>query len=142
MEHTRMDSTRFDRFARSFSRRLTRRETLVAGTAALTTFGLATGALAAQEATPEPSPDAMELGPSFLFVQLAERGSWRPKPDEPGVYLLTLFGASNQTIYFSDRPERIVGTVPTDRFLGALGFTPNEPPNAAAVVQTPEGERD
>jgi len=65
-----------------------------------------------------------------------------PKPDEPGVYLLTLFGASNQTVFFSDRPDRIVGTVPTDCFLGALGFTPGEPPNAAAVVQTPDGERD
>ena len=137
-----MDSTRFDRLAKSFSRRLTRRETLVASTAALTTFGLATKVLAAQEATPDASPDAVELGPSFLFVQLAERGSWMPKPDEPGIYLLTLYGASNQTVYFSDRPDRIVGTVPTERFLGALGFTPSEPPNAAAVVQTPDGERD
>jgi hypothetical protein len=32
--------------------------------------------------------------------------------------------------------------VPTDRFLEALGFTPVNPPNAAAVVRTPEGERD
>ena len=137
-----MDSTRFDRFTKTFGRRLTRRETLAVSAAALTTFGLAKGGLAAQEATPDASPEAVELGPSFLFVQLAERGSWVPKPDEPGVYLLTLYGASNQTIYFSDRPDRIVGTVPTDRFLGALGFTPGEPPNAAAVVQTPDGERD
>ena len=35
-----------------------------------------------------------------------------------------------------------MGTVPTDRFLDALGFTPISPPNAAVVVTTPEGERD
>jgi len=80
-----MDSNRFDRFAKSFSRRLTRRQTLVASTAALTTLGLAKGGLAAQGATADASPEAVELGPSFLFVQLAERGSWMPKPDEPGV---------------------------------------------------------
>jgi hypothetical protein len=70
-----MDSTRLDRLAKSFSKRLTRRETLVASTAALATFGPARGALAAHEATPEASPQAVELGPSFLFVQLAERDS-------------------------------------------------------------------
>ncbi|MEZ4507826.1 MAG: hypothetical protein R2848_18695 [Thermomicrobiales bacterium] len=32
--------------------------------------------------------------------------------------------------------------MPTDRFLEGLGFTPVNPPNAAAVVRTPEGERD
>ena len=137
-----MDSSRFDRITKSFGRRLTRREAVAASTATLATLGMTKHGLAAQEATPEASPEAVVLGPSFLFVQLAERGSWMPKPDEPGVYLLTLFGASNQTIYFSDRPDRIVGTVPTERFLGALGFTPNEPPNAAAVVQTPDGEWD
>src|SRR5262245_1489539 len=42
----------------------------------------------------------------------------------------------------SDRPDRIVGTVETARFLEALGFTPANPPNAALVVRTPAGERD
>ena len=81
-------------------------------------------------------------GPAFLFVQLAESGSWRPKPDVEDVYELTLLGVGSQSLYFSDRPDRVVGTVPTDRFLEALGFTPANPPNAAAVVRTPEGERD
>jgi hypothetical protein len=35
-----------------------------------------------------------------------------------------------------------VGTVDTAAFLENLGFTPINPPNAAAVVRTPEGERD
>lgn len=75
-----------------------------------------------------------------MFVQTAQRGSFGPKPGEPGVYELTLENTSAQTIYFSDRPDRIVGTVPTDTFLEALGFTPADPPNAALVAQTDNGE--
>lgn len=134
-----MDSHRFDRFARTLGTRLTRRDALAASAATLATIGLASGVKAAQDATPAAGETT---DPAFLFVQLAENGTWAPKPDEPGVYLLTLYGPSNQTVFFSDRPDRIVGTVETDRFLGALGFSPFEPPNAAAVVQTPDGERD
>lgn len=39
-----------------------------------------------------------------------------------------------QTVYFSDRPERVFGMSPTDLFLENLGFTPVNPPNAAIVV--------
>jgi hypothetical protein len=85
---------------------------------------------------------AEQTNPAFLFVQLAEAGSWAPNPEEDGSYLLTLSGAGSQTLYFSDRPARIVGTVATDQFLAGLGFSPYQPPNAAVVVQTPEGERD
>jgi hypothetical protein len=94
--------------------------------------------VAAQDAT----PGADEGGPAFLFVQLAEAGAWTPNPDVAGGYVLTLFGASGQSLIFSDRPERIVGTVATDQFLDALGFTPANPPNAALVVKTPDEERD
>lgn len=137
-----MDADRFDRVSKLFAKpRLSRRAALAAGAAGLGSVALRplTGA---QEATPVPSVPTEEEGPAFLFVQLAERGSWAPKPDEPGVYLLSLVGPGTQTLYFSDRPDRIVGAVPTDRFLAALGFTPLEPPNAAIVVETPEGERD
>jgi hypothetical protein len=78
----------------------------------------------------------------FLFVQMAEVGSWTPSADDPDVYQLTLTGTGSQVAFFSDRPERIVGTVDTNRFLEALGFTPVNPPNAALVVRTPDGERD
>jgi hypothetical protein len=78
----------------------------------------------------------------FLFVQLAEGGSWVPSADDPDVYQLTLTGIGSQTAFFSDRPERVVGTVDTAQFLEALGFTPINPPNAAAVVRTSAGERD
>ncbi len=42
-------------------------------------------------------------------------------------------GHTGQTIYFSDRPERIVGAVPTADFLKGLGVLPDKPPNAALV---------
>lgn len=120
-------------------RRANRRTALVGGLAgalSLTGAGLAH----AQDATPEATDDL--TNPMFLFVQLAEGGNWVLSPDDPEIYLLTLTGVGSQTVFFSDRPERIVGTVDTDRFLRALGFTPANPPNAAAVVRTPEGERD
>ena len=129
-------------------RRVGRRSTLKglagAGMASLAAFELSRRAehLAAQDATPEAASDADEHSPAFLFVQLAEGGTWTPKPGEGGVFLLTLAGTSSQTLYFSDRPDRIVGAVSTGQFLGQLGFTPFNPPNAAAVVQTPDGTQD
>jgi hypothetical protein len=120
--------------------RLSRRAAIATGaaTAATAAARLAT----AQDATPEASPADAATQVPFLFVQLFAQGSWQPKPDEAGVYILTLSGSSGQTLYFSDRPQRIVGTVPSEQFLDALGFTPADPPNAALVVTTPEGERD
>ncbi len=134
-----MDSHHFDRFATASGRRQTRRQAL-AGAAGVALLGRFAGAsaLAAHEAT----PIVTESQPAFLFVQMADSGSWAPKPGEDGVYLLTLRGSGEQTLYFSDRPDRIVGTMPTDQFLDTLGFTPVNPPNAAVVVTTPEGERD
>lgn len=138
-----MDSNRFDRFTTALSRPQTRRQTLTAA-AGIALLGRwpGVGALAAQEATPTAAPGTTATNPTFLFVQMADSGSWAPKPDEDGVYLLTLRGTGEQTLYFSDRPDRIVGTTPTDQFLETLGFTPVNPPNAAVVVTTPEGERD
>ena len=123
-----MDSSRFDQLT----------------TAGLAAPGLSEGAtaLAAQDATPLASPEAASEHPALLFVQLANAGSWAPKPEDDGVYLLTLTGVGSQTLYFCDRADRIVGTVPTDQFLDSLGFTPANPPNATIVVTTPAGERD
>lgn len=138
-----MDSHRFDRLTAALGRRQNRRQVL-AGAAAATVAGrlFGSGGVAAQDATPVASPIGTGSDPVFLFVQLADSGSWAPKPDADGVYLLTLRGTGEQTLYFSDRPDRIVGTVPTDQFLETLGFTPVNPPNAAVVVTTPEGGRD
>lgn len=135
-----METTRFDRLTVSLSDKLTRRRALAASAASVAGAGLTRAAPAvAQDATPE-AQDSEH--PAFLFVQLANSGTWTPKPGEDGVYELTLTSPGQQTIYFSDRPDRIVGTLPTDTFLEGLGFSPFEPPNAAVVVTTPDGERD
>jgi hypothetical protein len=129
----------FEAFAESLSqRRATRRGALAASVAGALGVAGAAGA-AAQDATPQ-AEDAAH--PMFLFVQLGEAGTWIPSAGDPEIYELTLTGIGSQVAFFSDRPERIVGTLDTDRFLDELGFTPVNPPNAAAVVRTPEGERD
>jgi hypothetical protein len=138
-----MESSRFDHLTMALSTRLTRR-TALSGAAGLSALGLAGSArgVTAQDATPTTGDAAGETKLAFLFVQLFNQGTWYPKPDEEGIYVLTLTGATAQTLFFSDRPERIVGTVDTPQFLDGLGFTPSNPPNAALVVRTPEGERD
>jgi hypothetical protein len=131
----------FDRLTKVVADRVSRRTVLRsgAGLGGLALGGSALAATSAQEATPAAAPGTKTM---FLFVQMAERGTWLPSADDPEVYELTLTGIGSQTAYFSDRPERIVGTVDTGRFLDGLGFTPSNPPNAAAVIRTPEGERD
>jgi hypothetical protein len=133
-----VDAHHIDRLSRLFASRRLSRRTALATSAATAATAIAGRSVIAQDATPEAGGDKQ----SFLFVQLAEDGVWKAKPDEPGVYTLTLAGASGQTLFFSDRPERIVGTVPTEQFFDGLGFTPQNPPNAALVVKTPDGERD
>ncbi|HEV2527138.1 MAG TPA: hypothetical protein VGT61_01640, partial [Thermomicrobiales bacterium] len=147
-----MDASRFDAVFRIFGqRRLSRRSALASG-AALGAAALATAATA-QDATPPGdmgTPDAMGTpGASdaatrteFLFVQSFQAGSIEPKEGVDGRYTLTLEAGLGQTVYFSDRPERLVGTAPTPQFLDGLGFPENNPPNAALVVETGVGETD
>jgi hypothetical protein len=77
-----------------------------------------------------------------MFVQTAQNGTWGPKAGEDGVYTLTLTGLSAQTVYFSDRPSRVVGQMQTAQFLSGLGFTPVNPPNAALVTTSSNGDAD
>jgi len=152
-----MDPTTFDRIGKLFAhRRLSRRRPLAGGA------GLAAGALAAAgidakaaaARAPEhaaPAPGVTALAPpaaggakptTFLFLQSFEAGSLVPKPGVPGRYTLTLKQGLGDTVYFSDRPAKVVGTVPTDRFLQGLGFTPADPPNAALVGQRGPTHKD
>ncbi len=143
-----MDERRFDTISKSLTATATRRRAL---------FGAAGGGLAAAlgavalrpgaaqddpaDATPGATPSLPgDEGQEFLFVQVFTDGTWTPNPDQEGVYILSLTGHAAQTIYFSDRPERVVGTVPTTRFLDGLGFTPANPPNAALVTPTADGQ--
>lgn len=115
---------------------VTRRTALIGGSAL---FAAMVTSAAAQDATPAPEDGSGD--PAFLFVQLADSGTWTVS-DDPDEFLLTLYGVPRESIYFSDRPARIVGALPTTQLLDGLGFTPFDPPNAAVVVRTPEGERD
>jgi hypothetical protein len=139
-----MHANRFDTVSRLFAgRRLSRRQALTQGGAGLAAGALAAGGLtaAAQDATPPAAP-ASDHGPRTLFVQSFEQGGIAPKAGAEGTYTLTLAHGLGQTIYFSDRPERVVGATPTPDFLKALGFPPDNPPNAALVLAAGPGDED
>lgn len=142
-----MDPSRLDRIARLFATRTTRRIALAGGGAGLASMALAPAASAVQgdAATPapfpaDPHPSADEAdGPEMLFVQPFNGGTWLPAEGGDGLFTLTLTGASAQTVYFSDRPDRIFGLAPMQQFLDGLGFTPVDPPNAALVADADDG---
>jgi hypothetical protein len=100
----------------------------------------------AQDATPAASDESLGLPEGertyTMFIQSAMGGTWEPKASEEGVYTLTLTGLPAQTVYFSDRPSRVVGTTTTSEFLSALGFDSENPPNAALVTTDEAGEED
>lgn len=77
---------------------------------------------------------AVEKLASFMFVQTAHTGSFTPVTGEDNLYTLTLNDIAPQTIYFSDRPERIVGQAPMQQFLDGLCFSQDNPPNGAIVI--------
>lgn len=143
-----MHPSQFDQVTRLFTdRRVSRRRALAAG-GGLAALGLS-GATA-QDATPEGGADD---GAHFLFVQTFGAGSLAPKDGDDTLLTLTADHLAGQTVYFSDRPERIVGMVATEQFLGldrqpdgtpeaGLGFTPADPPNAALVFASAAGESE
>lgn len=86
----------------------------------------------ADDATP-----AADEPTQLLFVQVAESGTAEPADD--GIRL-TLAHASGQTLYFSDRPERLAGVVDTASFLDELATLAADPPNAALVFQPDQAD--
>lgn len=144
-----MDANRFDSIAKMFAdRRLSRRQAMVKGGTGLAAGAIAAAGLSAvaraQDATPAASgaaPNA-DHGPSMLFLQSFQQGGITPKAGAAGTYTLTLEQGLGQTIYFSDRPDRIVGAAPTPQFLAGLGFPPDNPPNAALIMETGAGDTD
>lgn len=121
--------------------RLSRRTALTASLGGLAVAGVAGFAAAsAQEATPVVSP-ATAGEATFLFVQSGfSSGSLSANPD--GTFQLTLMNAPVQTVYFADRPDRIVGVVATDRFLDIPNFDSHDPPNAALAIEVDAGNTD
>jgi hypothetical protein len=122
--------------------RFSRRTALIASLAGVAAAGaVRLPAALAQGATPVASPvtDANEA--SFLFVQAGfTAGTLADNGD--GTHALTLSTAPAQTVFFSDRPERIVGAVDTQRALDMLGFDGDDPPNAALVFAVNAEETD
>ncbi len=104
-------------------------------------------ATAAQDATPAATPEvvsppAMDNPPAQLFVQSFRSGSIAPSTSTFGTHTVTLEQGLGQTIVFSDRPARDVFTAPTPAFLDGFGFDADNPPNAAMLMETADGETD
>lgn len=141
-----MDRGHFDGISKLFAeRKLSRRRAMTGSAAGLAAAGLgAVGltAVSAQDSTPAADEPEAEHGPTMLFVQTFQSGVIAPKEGTDDRYILELDGGAGQTIYFSDRPDRIVGSSDTVRFLEGLGFPDDNPPNAAIVVETGPGMTD
>jgi len=88
--------------------------------------------------TPVQSPPAASL----LYVQTAGSGTFEPLDGSADRYRLVLNDVSPSVVYFSDRPYRIAGHVPTADFLKKLGFGGALDPNAAIDIAegTPESD--
>jgi len=145
---------RIDRLAIAIAdKRMSRRGVMKGGLATAAATSLLPRPGLAQEATPEAASDESGFGQEFLFVQTFTGGTFAANPaagtpfaagtPEAGVhgtYMLSLGGHPGQTVYFSDRPERIVGDGPTDQFVDGLGFGSGDPPNAALVTENADGQ--
>lgn len=117
----------------AFTRSLSRRTALVAATAGIGIAAFEAASIRAQGATLVATPvTSGEV--AFHFVQ-AGFSAGTLEPNDDGAYQLTLDGAPEQTVLFSDRPDRIAGAIATKRFLEIPGFDPGNQPNAALVIQ-------
>jgi hypothetical protein len=146
-----MDANRFDSVSKFFAeRRISRRQAMIQGGAGLAAAGIAATGLSktsfAQDATPAADADANAevgaTGPKMLFLQSYQSGTITPKEGDDSRFILNLQSGGGQTVFFSDRPDRIVGTNPTPQFLEGLGFPDDNPPNAALVVETGPTDTD
>ena len=100
----------------------------------------------AEMAANETELDEMELNETemnrttFIFIQEGTGGTF--VKDESGNYTLTITGVVPYTIYFSDRPGRVGGFAPMDKFLDGFCFGAIDPPNAAVMLREGENESD
>ncbi len=82
----------------------------------------------------DPAPSAAQSEqPQFMFVQSAKGASYHDGK-------LTLKGVAPATVFFSDRPERIVGHMPTTEFIpfwsqGQDSFLKDNPNASLSVFQ-------
>lgn len=148
-----MDAHKFDAISRLLSeRRLSRRQALLKGGTGLAASTLAITGLtsaAAQNATPAQGgnppalpPPADQSAPHMLYIQSFQEGAIAPKAGAAGTWTVTLKNGPGQTIYFSDHPDRFAGAVDTPAFHEGLGFSPDDPPNAALLFKNADGNED
>lgn len=90
---------------------------------------------AAQSGTPEAGEEVEQI--ELLFVQAAGSGTLTPSDHE---YTLTFRHDARQTIYFSDRPERLTGLLPTAELVSQWPFESESPPNAALAISNANDE--
>ena len=83
--------------------------------------------------------------PKFFAIQHAQSGSIS-EINETAYYLLELNGVSDKTILFSDRPDRIVKSISTLKFIGNWSTGEDsfavDAPNAVLVIDENEGQQD
>jgi hypothetical protein len=75
--------------------------------------------------------------PQKLFALDADQGVLTPLTGKQGMYRLVLEDVSARANYFTDRPEREVGTVPVRPMLRRLFAEGSPPPNAAVNASAP-----
>jgi hypothetical protein len=96
---------------------------------------------AATSAAPKP-PKSQKV--SVLYALTAARGTLTAVEGKKRTYVLTLRAASDHVTWFTDRPARQSGFLPTAGFVSrwaGQGFDA-DPPNVALVVREPSGATD
>lgn len=106
-----------------------RRSLLTASAAGAAALALRTAA-AAQSGTPEASDKVV-----LLFVQAAGSGTVTQSDQR---HTLSFRHDAGQTVYFSDRPERLAGLLPTAELVAQWPFEGETPPNAALAIANAE----
>ena len=111
------------------------RRSLISGVGAVALAGLGAQLVSARSAK------AADPEPMFMFVHTADAMT-----ADPGLGSLRLINVSRQTLYFSDRPERIAGHMSLAAYLkewteGKDNFG-DDPPNATLSVYEKETEEN
>jgi hypothetical protein len=131
-----MDSRTFDNLSRKIANRMSRRRALAGSGLGITAamLGSKVPSALAQGATPVADSTDGEGVVEVLFVQTFSSATIQVNPANASAFTITLMDGTGQTVYFSDRPERLAGTVTDEQFVDGRAFDPANPPNAAIVT--------
>lgn len=114
--------------------------TIVLFLAFISSFSLQASGKSARTVISNISPNNGDV----LFIQVANSGQLMPSPGASNTYKLTLDNVDPFTSYFTDRPKRVTGILPTSQFV-SLWHTQDiqtTPPNVALeTLDTKNGKR-